>query len=330
MKNRIAQNLKLGIFVITGVVIFVLAVYFIGTKQNLFGNNTEISSVFKNVGGLQNGNNVRYAGVNVGTVKDITIINDTSIVVDMLISEKAVNLIKRDSKATINSDGLVGSMVVNLIPGEKNDAKGVKAGDTIESISKIATADMLTTLNTTNENAALLTADLLKITNAINDGKGTLGTLLKDEDMATDIKQSIANLKLTTQRASSTLNRFNSLLSDVNIDNSVAGVLLKDTVAAQKLTSVFASLEQSANDIDSMTANLKSFSEEIRTGDGVLNFVLNDTSFVKRLESTIRNAEAASKKMDENMEALQHNFLFRGYFRRLERKRALEAQEQEK
>ena len=88
MKNRTAQNLRLGIFIITGVVIFVLAVYFIGNKQNLFGDNTRISSVFKNVDGLQRGNNVRYAGVNVGTVRDITIVNDTSIVVDMLIHEK--------------------------------------------------------------------------------------------------------------------------------------------------------------------------------------------------------------------------------------------------
>jgi phospholipid/cholesterol/gamma-HCH transport system substrate-binding protein len=327
MKNRTAQNLRLGIFIITGIVIFVLAVYFIGNKQNLFGKNTRIVSVFKNVGGLQNGNNVRYAGVNVGTVKDITILNDTSIVVDMLITEKAIGLIKKDSKATINSDGLVGSMVVNLIPGESPDSARIMPGDTIESISKIATADMLSTLNTTNENAALLTADLLKITNAINDGKGTLGTLLKDEKMASDIKQSIANLKVTTQRASATINRFNSLLSDVNIDSSVAGVLLKDTVAAKKLKAIFVSLEESANEIDSMTVNLKMFSEEIRTGEGVLNFVLNDTTFVNRLESTIENAESASKKMDENMEALQHNFLFRGYFRRLERKRALEEQE---
>lgn len=326
MKNRTAQNLKLGIFIITGIVIFVLAVYFIGNKQNLFGNNTQISSVFKNVGGLQKGNNVRYAGVNVGTVRDITIVNDTSIVVDMLIDEKTIELIKKDSKATINSDGLVGSMVVNLIPGEQSVASRVQAGDTIESISKIATADMLSTLNTTNENAALLTADLLKITSAINNGKGTLGTLLKDEKMAQDIKQSIANLKQTTRNATHTISRINNLLADVNIDSSVAGVLLKDTVAAKKLTTIFESLEQSAIEIDSMTNNLKMFSRDVRTGDGVLNFVLNDTTFVNRLESTIDNAESASEKMDQNMEALQHNFLFRGYFRKIERRKAREAE----
>lgn len=321
MKKNNSQNLRLGIFVITGLALFTVAVYLIGNRQNLFGNTTQISSVFKNVNGLQPGNNVRYSGVNVGTVKNITILNDTSICVDMIISEKTIGLIKKNSLATINSDGLVGSMIVNILPGEKGEAKNISPGDTITSISNIATADMLATLNTTNENAALLTADLLKITKAINNGEGVIGGLIKDQEMAEEFKNSISNLEKTTASAVQTINRLNSLVSSVKYDESLASVLLSDTVSADKMEMIIEDLSHSANEIKLMTANLNSFSEEIRQGDGALNYVIKDTSFVNNLDSTIRNVEEASEKFNENMEALRHNFFFRGYFRRLERQK---------
>lgn len=328
MRNRNSQNIKLGIFVIIGISIFVLAVYFIGNRQNLFGNSTKIHSVFKNVSGLQTGNNVRFAGVNVGTVRGITILNDTSIVVEMVISERTRQHIKKNTRATVSSDGLVGSMVVNLVPGEEIASAVVNPGDTIESISKIATADILTTLNTTNENAAMLTADLLKITTAINQGEGTLGALIKDEEMATDIKQSITGLRKVSEAASVSVNRLNRILSSVNFDESVAGLILNDTAAAGQVSEIIANLNQSAEEMKLMTGNLKQFSEELKTGEGVLNYVINDTTVVNHLDATLQNAEDASKKFDENMKALQHNILFRGYFRKMERRKARAAEKE--
>lgn len=328
MRNRNSQNLKLGIFVIVGLIIFVLAVYFIGNRQNLFGNNATVSSVFKNVNGLQTGNNVRFAGVNVGTVKNITIVNDTSIAVDLLVSEKTMSLLKANTKATVSSDGLVGSMVVNLVPGDTFNSPPIKPGDTIESISKTATADMLETLNTTNENAALLTADLLKITNAVNAGEGTLGALIKDEKMATDIKETVSGLHRTTEAASQSVDRLNTIMSSVDLNEGLAGVLLKDSVAAEKVTGIIANLDSSVTAIKIMTGNLQQFSKDLETGDGVLNYVINDTTVVKHLDATLQHAEEASKKLDQNMEALQHNILFRGYFRKLERRKARAAEKE--
>ncbi len=328
MRNRNSQNLKLGIFVIVGLIIFVLAVYFIGNRQNLFGNNATVTSVFKNVDGLQTGNNVRFAGVNVGTVKNITIVNDTSIAVDLLVNEKTMSLLKANTKATVSSDGLVGSMVINLVPGDTFDSPPIKQGDTIESISKTATADMLETLSTTNENAALLTADLLKITNTINKGEGTLGALIKDEEMATDFKKTISGLRRTTEAASRSVDRINHILSSVDLNEGLAGVLLKDSLAAEKVTGIIENLDSSVTAIKIMTGNLQQFSKELETGDGVLNYVINDTTVVNHLDATLENAEEASKKLDQNMEALQHNILFRGYFRKLERRKARAAEKE--
>jgi phospholipid/cholesterol/gamma-HCH transport system substrate-binding protein len=280
------------------------------------------------VDGLQVGNNVRYAGVNVGTVRNITIVNDTSIAVDFIIQERTMNLIRKNSLATISSDGLVGSMIVNLVPGDSRESKMIEPGDTLESISKATTADMLTTLNTTNENAALLTADLLKITAAINQGQGTLGALLKDEQMADDIKESMKELRRTTHSASATVGELNNILTSIDMENSLAGKFLTpDSTAVNRVDEIIASIEKSAFEIEQMTANLNQFSTAIKNNDGALNYILNDTTFVNNLDETLENAEAASKKLDENMKALQHNILFRGYFKKKARREAREAAE---
>lgn len=319
MKKTSIQNMNLGIFVIFSLVIFTLAVYYIGSRQSLFGSTVRVSSVFKDASGIQQGNNVRFAGVNIGTVKGINFINDTAICVDMLVNEESLYLIKQNSLATINSDGLVGSMIVNIIPGDSEGNGPIKDGDTIASISKIATADMLTTLNTTNENAARLTEDLLKITKAINSGEGVMGKLLKDEQMAADMQSSFHNIENTTRKANLSIARLNTILTDIDLNKGVAGVILKDTITAGKIVSMINNMESSSRAIDSLTGKLNSYTEEVVSSEGTLNFITRDTSFVNSLETTIKNAEEATGKLNENMEALKHNILFRGYFRKMER-----------
>lgn len=326
MKKDTSQNIKLGIFVIIGSILLVLTVYFIGSKKDLFQNTSKISSVFKNVSGLQIGNNVRLSGVNVGTVRGIKILTDTAIVVDMFIDDNTLHLIKKNSIATIISDGLVGSMMVDIRPGKEPSYEIVKPGDTIQSVSRIPTSEMLNTLRTTNKNAALLTDDLLKITNAINNGEGLMGALLKDDKLTENIKHTFSNLEQTSKNTNRAINRLNKILDDVNLKEGVAGVLLSDTTAANNMRGIFVSLGMAAQDIDSMTSNLNQFSADLNNSQGPLNFVLNDTTFVKNLDSTIQNSEDATEKFNEVMDALKQSFLFRGYFRKLERQKEKQAE----
>lgn len=326
--SKSGQNIRLGVFVFTGLFLFVLAVYLLGNRQNMFGNNVKISSVFKNVNGLQLGNNVRFAGVNVGTVRGITIINDTAICVDMFINERTAQLIKKNALATISSDGLVGSMIVNIIPNEIPILESIETGDTIHSISKIATADMLTTLNTTNENAAMLTQDLLRITGAINKGEGLLGALIKDQELVNDVKQSLNNLQETTAEAKLTMHKLNLMISSINMDESVAGMLLNDKASAEQLGAIFDNLEVSSKQIEELTKNLSEFSTAIRHSEGLLNQAIFDTTLVRSLDTTLKNVEEASDRLNVNMEAMRHNFLLRGYFRKLERQEAREQRRQ--
>lgn len=327
MKKNQNKNLLLGIFVVVGVILFTLAVYFIGNEENIFGNNRKLKAIFTQVSGLQTGNNVRFAGVTVGTVSGIEIINDTAILVAMSIDMETFRLIKKNSVAAVNSDGLVGSMIVDILPGKESPAVPVAAGDTIRSLNTASTTEMLNTLSKTNQNAAQLTEDLLKITRTIMDGEGIVGELIKDREMARDLKQSIANLENSSRAALNTINRFNRRIAEVDLDESVIGVLLKDTASAQKITRVINSLEESSGEMSSITSNLAEFSKKLNEGEGALNYITQDTTLVNDLDATIENMEAAGENFNDIMEAIKHSFLFRGYFRKLERKRLLEAEE---
>ncbi len=317
------QKFNLGLFIVISTLLLIAAIYYIGNKQNFFGKTFRISAVFNNVSGLQLGNNVRYSGINVGTVKNIIMINDTTICIDMFIEEKILQHIKKNAVATIGSDGLVGSMIINIIPSN-NPSSPIIAGDTIASYSKISTNDMLSTLNKTNENAAMLTVDLLEITTAINKGKGTLGLLINDSLMASDLKQSLRNINTISFNTSKTINELNAIISSVNYDKSLAAVLLSDSISAIKVKSIISNLENSSNEIDSVINNLNDVILDFKNGEGTLNYIVNDTVLVKDIDETMKNIKEGSILLNEDLEALKHSFLLRGYFKKLEKEKLKE------
>lgn len=323
MKKSDSQKLRLGFFIIISTLLLISILYFIGNRQNLFGKTFKISAVFNNVNGLILGNNVRYSGINVGTVKDIIMINDTTICVDMIVDDKFLKHIKKNALAAIGSDGLVGSMVINIMPS-KGSSLALIPGDTIQSFSKISTNDMLSTLNTTNENAAILTSDLLKITSAINRGEGTLGLLIKDKEMASNLKSTTNNLKEASEKATKTIDNLKNIIAAINYDESFAAVLLSDSIAATQLKSIITNLEKTSIEIDSVISNINDVVVAANSGDGTINYMLNDTILVENIDTTIKNLRTGSELLNENLEALKHNFLTRGYFKKLEKQQAKE------
>jgi phospholipid/cholesterol/gamma-HCH transport system substrate-binding protein len=314
MEKTASQKIRLGLFVIIGLTLFVLTIYFIGSKQQMFGKTETLTAVFNNVAGLQLGNNVRYSGINVGTVRGIEIVNDSTINVEMQIDETILPHIKKNALATIGSDGLVGSVIINIIPG-KGEALPVQPGDIIKSSNRIRTDDMLSTLNVTNENAAQLTADLLKITNDINNGKGTIGVLLRDSAMANDLKATIHNLKITSEKTSKTMDNLNRQIAGLDNKDNVIGVL-KDTVVGNKIRHIVTNLDSSSQEITKVVANLNTTISNAKDGKGAINYLSNNPKLVKQIDSTMTNINQASQKLNENLEALKSNFLFRAYFKK--------------
>jgi phospholipid/cholesterol/gamma-HCH transport system substrate-binding protein len=329
MKNTNSQKLRLGLFVITGTVLFIVGVYLIGQRQNMFKKTFTISAYFQNVNGLQNGNNVRYSGIDIGTVKDITMVNDSTIKVEMSIDEKIITHIKKDAIATIGSDGLVGNMILNIVPGNGH-AEIISNGDTIESYSKIGADDILSTLSVSSENAAILTSDLLKITTAMIKGKGTVGLLLNDTIMAQDLKQSVTNLRVASRSATNTINELNTIISSLKTnDETVLGMLMNDTISGTKLKDIIGHLETSSMEIENVLSSINIAVDDFNSSDdGAYNYILKDTSLVNSLKSTLININEGTDKFNQNMEALKHNFLTRGYFRKLERQEKREAKKE--
>ena len=318
MKKSSSQKIGLGVFVILGTILLVTSLYFIGNRQNLFGNNMTINAYFNNVNGLKLGNNVRYSGIMTGTVSKIEMKEDARILVEMIIEEELGEKIKTNAVASIGTDGLVGSSIVNIIPKE-GVFPFIKSGDTIQAYSKVGTDDMLNTLSVTNKNAALLTSDLLDITGQLRQGKGTIGMLINDSLVAQDLRQSIFQLKNAATGASNTITKLTAIVSSINLEESVAGVLLNDSIAAGKMSNVVTNLEKSSISIDSITTNLNAYLNQITAGEGALNYIVNDQNLPRNIDSTMTNIKEATYRLNENMEALKHNFFFRGYFKKLEK-----------
>lgn len=307
MEKTDVQKFRLGLFVIIGSIFLLIAIYFVGNKQNMFGKTSILKAIFVNVSGLQVGNNVRYAGIDIGTVKSIEMINDTTINVAMLIEDKMLIHIKKNAVATIGSDGLVGNMIINIIP-KKGSAKAVVVGDVLQSHVRSSTDEMLKTLDVTNKNAALFTADLLKITNEVNQGKGTVGVLIKDSLMPKELK------KVMSGAAESVAN-LNKIIISLNQEDNVIGILNNKNEAI-KIKNIFTNLEKSSSEMEKVLTNLNVTIVNIKDGKGALNYLSNDENLVKKIDSTMTNLNDASIKLNENLEALKHNFLFRGYFKK--------------
>jgi len=313
MEKTSSQKIQLGIFVIIAMLVFLSVIYFVGNKQNMFGGTSNLKAVFADVNGLQLGNNVRYAGIDIGTVTEIEMINDTTICITLLIENDIMKYIQKNAVATISSDGLVGNMIVNITPGE-GVAKKVENGDTIKTFSRMGTQAMLETLNETNKNAALLSANLVKISNEIVQGKGTMGLLIKDSLMAQDLRATMNYLKQTTQGTTESITNLNKLILDLNRKDNVIGTL-NDTVVANRMKKIIVNLEKSSVEINKVITNVKE-------GKGAINYLSNDPRLVQQIDSTITNVNQATIKLNENLEALKHNFLFRGYFRKQEKEKA--------
>lgn len=194
MKKATGNKMKLGIFVSISILLFIVGIYFIGERAQLFSSTFQISGTFRDIGGLQVGNNVRYSGINVGIIEGIQQITDTSVRVFMVINEGTRRFIKKNATALISSDGLMGNKIVMIIPGT-NCKDVLSDNDTIGTAQQISMDDILLKIKVTADNAAFITDDLSIIMQNIREGKGTLGKLIMDSTLAQNLDGAIVNIK---------------------------------------------------------------------------------------------------------------------------------------
>lgn len=194
MKQSTNNKIRLGIFIFLGIAVFIVGIYFIGQRQQLFNGTFRVSGIFKDVDGLQAGGNVRLSGINIGTVESIGIISDTSVNVQILIDEGTRKYIKKDALASIGSEGLMGNKILVIIPGAGGGAE-IENNDTLATIQPIDMDDIFESLKSTIDNTNHITNDLSKISNSIQSGRGTIGRLLMDPKLAQTVDSTFVNLK---------------------------------------------------------------------------------------------------------------------------------------
>jgi phospholipid/cholesterol/gamma-HCH transport system substrate-binding protein len=210
MKTTSSQRIKIGLFTFIGLLVLVLAIFFIGNQKNLFSSTFNVYGMFKNVSGLQIGNNVRFAGINVGVVQDINIETDSTVRVDLALNSNVRKFIKRDSKLSIGSDGLMGDKLIVIAPGGVTSTQPINKGGQLAAVNPVDIDKIIYKLTGVVNNAESLTSGLSQIVAKINSGQGSIGKLLNNDEMAKDLDATVRQAKNTMHNVHATTTTLNT------------------------------------------------------------------------------------------------------------------------
>ncbi len=234
MKTTSGQKIKIGLFTFAGLLAVILAVFFIGNQKNLFSSTFNIYGTFKNVNGLQAGNNVRFAGINVGVVQDINIVTDSLVRVDLTINNNVKKFIKKDSKLSIGSDGLMGDKLIIIVPGGLTSTQVVQPGNQLASITPVNIDKIVAKLIKVIDNAESLTGGLSEIVGKVNSGQGSIGRLLNSDKLSKDLEGTVRQAKTTMKNVHTTTTTLNTDLKAAQSNFLLKGFFNKKKKKAQQ------------------------------------------------------------------------------------------------
>lgn len=311
---EISKNIKVGVLVLFGTALLIIALYLIGDRQNFFGATFELQAKFKNINGLMPGNNVRFTGIDVGTVKKVEIINDSTVNVVMVIEDKVQVFIKKNATANVGTDGLMGNKLINITSSDEK-SPSVKDGDVIRSTNPIGTDAMMRTLDISNQNIKDITEDIKEIANRLTK-PNTLWSILMDTTVAENVKQAILHINVTGEKAAIIAGDLNNIIKDVKSGKGAAGKILTDSLFSKKLNQTMANIQSISDSVAVISSDFKSVSKKINQGNGAIGALLNDTAIVNNLNKSLINLKDGTGGFNENMEALKYSWPFKKYFRK--------------
>ena len=309
----------MGAFVFVALVIFVLGVMTLGGQQSLFNKGAAVYAVFDEVNGLQAGNNVRYAGVKVGTIKGVTFTREGKVSVKMNIEKESLPIIKTDAKAKVSADGFIGNKIVVLFGGSPA-APVVQEGSVLQIDHSLSTEEIMATLQENNKNILAITSNFKTLSERIMNGQGSVGKLLNDDQLFRDMQASMATLKIAATDAQGLVANVSDYTARLTAKGSLTNDLITDTVLFARLRSTVRQIDALSATAGQVVGNLQATTEglnqRLKDPSSPAGLLLNDKETAADIRATIKNLQTSTKKLDENMEALQHNFLLRGFFRK--------------
>jgi phospholipid/cholesterol/gamma-HCH transport system substrate-binding protein len=269
---------KLGMFVIIGITLFLATIYFVGATRNLFGSTLHLKSNFTNVSGLKVGNNVRFSGINVGTIKSISFVSDTVVMVDFIIKDEVQKFIKTDAMSSIGTDGLMGDKVLTISPGTATNPI-VKENSFIASSKAIEMEDIMKSVKISMDYAGIITKQLAEFSYKMNDNNGVLSKLMTDKKLANSIAKTVLNLE-------SSSDEFSTFSKKMNNKNGVLSKLVND--------------EKLGKSVDTTLTNLQTTTESLNeTIQAAQNNFLLKGYFNKKKRAAEKLKKAAEKKKKE-------------------------------
>jgi phospholipid/cholesterol/gamma-HCH transport system substrate-binding protein len=309
------RSIFVGMFILLGVTLFVVGILTLGGSQKTFVKSIQISAIFSDVAGLKKGNNVWFSGVKVGTIKNVHFIGTSQVDVVMSVDAATQQYIHKNSAVRISSDGFIGNKII-VIDGGSPSAPIVQDGDVLQSEKLLSTDDIMKTLQQNNQNLLSITSDFKTLGHQILAGKGTVGALLADSSMAMQLRAAMRNLEATTASASRMAGQLNTFSGKMNTKGGLADKLLTDTVAFNRIQESVTKLKEAANNATILTDNLNKASNKLNSTDNIMGVLLNDPKGAVKVQNTIEQLQQSSVKLNDDLEAVQSNFLLRGFFKK--------------
>jgi phospholipid/cholesterol/gamma-HCH transport system substrate-binding protein len=300
-----------GLFVFTGIIFLITGILIIGNLRETFKRKMKVVTFFSDVSGLQKGNNVWFSGVKIGTVNDLRFYGNSQVEVIMNIERKAQQYIRQDSKVKISSDGIIGNRILIIYGGSARSAE-VKEGDTLEVEKTFSSEDMINTFQENNKNLLSITSDFKTISKKLAAGDGTVGKLLSDNSVYDNINAATLSLQEASVKTQQLISSLATFSSGLNKKGTLAHELTSDTVV---FNSVKASSLQLQKITDSATAFITNLKQAVSNPHTAIGVLLYDEETGTDLKETIKYLNSSSEKLNDDLEALQHNIFLRGFFK---------------
>jgi phospholipid/cholesterol/gamma-HCH transport system substrate-binding protein len=323
------RQITVGIFVFIGLAIFIIGIFTLGGQKKAFTKSIALSILFDDIQGLKAGNNVWFSGVKIGTIKKIQFYGTSQVQVVISIDEEAHKYIHKDATASIGSDGLIGAKIIVLTGGSEK-LPFIEDGDQLRVSTTLSTDEIMKTFQVNNKNLVDITNDFKTLSKNLVEGKGAAGALLADEQIATNFKAIVANLKTTTQASNKIAAELDQFSRKLNTKGGLADQLMTDTAVFAQLQRSVAELQKTSKSAAVMTENLNKASAKFNQTDNAVGLLINDPATANQVKSIMTNLETSSQKLDEDLKALQSNFLFRGYFKKKAKEEAKVQEELQK
>lgn len=309
------HSVVVGLFVMAGLVILVGGVLLLGNINRSLQNRSRVYTYFEDVSGLQKGNYIWLSGVRIGTVSSLRLKGATGVEVSMEIDSKVMQYIHKDSKVKLGSDSFIGNRILIIFGGTPSSSP-IEEGDTLKVEKTLSTDDLIGTLQKSNENLKSITDDFKIISRKLADGEGTIGKLLNDNSLYTNINSAAASLQAASIKAQKIMSNLAEISAGMKKEGTLAYSLSTDTTVFTSLRESVGKLKQVADTASLVINHLKQAESNPNTSVGAL---LHDEKTGADLKETIKNLQISTKTLNEDLEGLQHSFPMKRYFKQKEK-----------